>query len=59
MLLQAISPDLWSLAVEDKDVMHEIDLSNKDQVGWSEQKLSLRELPQIYLKLSKHRLTGI
>ena len=47
-----------SLSIEDEDVVSETVLSNKDQTEWAEQKLSLRELPQIYLKLSKYRLTG-
>ena len=56
--LQAPSPNLSTLSIEDEDVVKETVLSNRDQTEWPEQKLSLRELPQIYLKLSKYRLTG-
>lgn len=55
-LLQAIPPNS-ALVTEDRDVMSKL-IRNQDRVEWSEQKVSLRQLPKIYLKLSKYRLTG-
>ena len=43
---------------QDLEAVKERYLSEGLEEGWREMKLNWRELPQIYLKLSKSRLTG-